>query len=798
MKKLLVLCLLALCLTLWTASAPEMAELDLSAGPVAFTGTADGSAVALQNGVETIAAHFRIVQSGGKTANYLSVRSGSVSLTLSGLNVEASDAALSVASGATLTATLDGANTLWSLGSAGIHVPGGAELALDGSGSLIAVGRNHSAGIGGGFRENSGSITINGGTITANGIGAGIGGGTGGSGDVTITGGHVTANGSGLSAGLGGGYGATRVTITGGTVVAKGASGGADGGGAGIGNCNYGSGAVITITGGNVTATGGPGGGAGIGGGDHGAAGSVYISGATVTARGGGQSAGIGGGSRTSYDQTGGSITIENAVVSVTGYYSAIGGGSAQNSHGCSSILIRNSTVTAAYTAASGILYNEIVPYPSIVGPLQHSTAAGSPTRLQVAADVPSGFTCLWQCSPNGVDSWIDIPDSGAAVSGFSIVPEQSGRYFRCRVTNAYGSSAYAGPIRIYTLAYTQVPASVRQALNTTATLSAASSTPNITWHWERSTDLGQTYTRLPGESGSTLSVTLTTEQNDALYRCGITGTNGSVLYSDPVRVCTEDAPCYYRQILYLQELDGSYTTAKQEQIDAAAGTRVAISIPVPEGYAENRELGQTLGTVREDCSLVLTRYCDRRNTTLSFETGCSVRPSPVTDMYGAAVTLPTPTVDGAEFGGWFTDRERKEPADFTGMPAKDMTLYALWIVDEAARGMEYRIGGIILEPDEVGETATVPTGSFTARVFLTNLSSLCADHVVLTVHDADGRQQEMYWSSIRTDIGKTAEVAFRVENASGTAAAVKAFVLSSGPSMKPLTDRAVFGSSKS
>ena len=128
------------------------------------------------------------------------------------------------------------------------------------------------AGIGGGSWENAGTITINGGNVTATGgsFAAGIGGGnkaSGGTitingGTITINGGKVTANGGNLSAGIGSGNRASSsgdITINGGIVTATGD------GGAGIGGGKYGSGGSVTISGGNVTATGGKYGAAGIG-----------------------------------------------------------------------------------------------------------------------------------------------------------------------------------------------------------------------------------------------------------------------------------------------------------------------------------------------------------------------------------------------------------------------------------------------------------------------------------------------------------------------------------------------------
>ena len=143
---------------------------------------------------------------------------------------------LMISTGAEVNLTVEGVNTITSARSkAGIQVPDGAMLTIDGTGSLNVTGGEYGgAGIGGAFCEDSGTITINGGTISATSVasdsyhdGAGIGGGGAGivffsfeglggfGGDVTINGGVVkagTASESG-AAGIGGGsaskYGGT-------------------------------------------------------------------------------------------------------------------------------------------------------------------------------------------------------------------------------------------------------------------------------------------------------------------------------------------------------------------------------------------------------------------------------------------------------------------------------------------------------------------------------------------------------------------------------------------------------------
>lgn len=128
-----------------------------------------------------------------------------------------------------------------SLDTQGITVNSGDSLTIyaqsGGTGSLTATASGYAAGIGGDGRwKEGGTITINGGNVTATGGdedgysgGAGIGGGYFASGGtVNINGGNVTATGgSGSAPGIGGQSGGT-ITINGGTVTAKGGSSTAD------------------------------------------------------------------------------------------------------------------------------------------------------------------------------------------------------------------------------------------------------------------------------------------------------------------------------------------------------------------------------------------------------------------------------------------------------------------------------------------------------------------------------------------------------------------------------------------
>ena len=262
----------------------------------------------------------------------------------------------------------------------GVHVPEGNSLTVwaqrdatangSSAGSLTATGRNDNAGIGGDSGQNAGSITINGGIVTASCIqagnedsanGAGIGGGNGGGGGtVTVNGGkvtascfvsgynHIGANGSGIGGGFGGGSG--TITVNGGEVTAScGSSGhGPTSAGAGIGG--WGDQGSITITGGTVTATAGYG--AGIGGSNNSTGGTITVTGGTVTATGA-NGAGIGGGPMPVGGGAGGTVIIEGGLVTASSSSGAgIGGGWLG---GGGTVTVTGGTVTAVSSIAQAI-----------------------------------------------------------------------------------------------------------------------------------------------------------------------------------------------------------------------------------------------------------------------------------------------------------------------------------------------------------------------------------------------------------------------------------------------------------
>ena len=199
------------------------------------------------------------------------------------------------------------------------------------SGEVTARGKNNAAGIGGYTGKSGGTVNIYGGTVNASGsqygtTGIGIGGIKPGSCVVHIYGGEVTATSEKVAAGIQG-----TVTIDGGTVTANGGvSDGIDGSSGetyssnGINGTVAINGGTVTATGGNVTANSYMGAIESYGGTIYacsGISGTVTISGGTVTAIGGNVTGDINNYRGTIYACNGvnGTVTISGGTVTATG-----------------------------------------------------------------------------------------------------------------------------------------------------------------------------------------------------------------------------------------------------------------------------------------------------------------------------------------------------------------------------------------------------------------------------------------------------------------------------------------------
>ena len=315
-----------------------------------------------------------------------------VEVTLKDVNIDTSsrnNAAVSVTGSGNTTIKLDGDNALKSdIYRSGIYGSGSGSLTISGgeNDSLTAQGGSGADGSGG-DGIHSGSLTIYGGTVNANGGNCGDGNySDGGSGirissrSLTIYDGKVNAKGGNGGDGnySDGGSGISSngsLTVSGGTVTANGGNGGSGGGNGGDGITS--NGGVTISSGSTVTANGGRGedgsGGSGISNG-----GSLTVSDGTVTAKGGN------GDSKDGYGgdgiRSGGGVTISGNTVNAAGGYGGKVGGYGICSFDRVGVAISGGTVEAAggngSTGGGSGIYSSVI---DLSGSLELTAKAGSP-----------------------------------------------------------------------------------------------------------------------------------------------------------------------------------------------------------------------------------------------------------------------------------------------------------------------------------------------------------------------------------------------------------------------------------
>ena len=286
MRKRLLASFLCLCLLVGQlptmALAAEPVELDISNGSIIITETGYSQGEESYNWTDGTPHALTITQAdaAAPSSNYIEVQSGTVEITLQGVNLANGTRSpfLVGGSGTEATVVLEGQNTLVSNNAryaalqiglnstVTIQVPDGKP---DGYGFLTADGGENSAGIGGSHSANAGKLHIKSGTIIAygnkgysTGIGTGRSNGNNYMEEIKISGGHVTN--TGTTHFLGGGQGATKsISISGGYIVANGV-GRVNAGKASTENLSISGGTIVTsstpgliaknisITGGNI------------------------------------------------------------------------------------------------------------------------------------------------------------------------------------------------------------------------------------------------------------------------------------------------------------------------------------------------------------------------------------------------------------------------------------------------------------------------------------------------------------------------------------------------------------------
>lgn len=701
------------------------------------------------------------------TTNTITVSSSKANITIANLNISAKTSPINIEEGSKLNLILVGDNTVVSNGNnyAGVQIEKNSKIIIDGTGKLSSTGGKYGAGIGG-KQTNHGTIIINSGTIVATGgdESAGIGGGSyDACGYIIINGGNITATGGMFGAGIGSGYHGknTYININAGTINAIGGRYGA-----GIGGGGYSDGANIKITGGNITATAIAGYASAIGCGDQNInSGNTYMT-----------------------------VYIENATVTAQGGYHAIGGGSFNNSYGCESITIKNSDMTVSHSYKKGSDYQEKIYNTSLQN--NHAGLANNIVSISTNAIANSGLAYQWQESSDNI-SWKDIVGQQSSIANIKMTEDNSSYYYRCKLTNGWNNVVYTNSIQCFILDFIKQPLNTAVNEGDMCILEVEPTCGNVSYQWERSVDGGKSYAEIKDEIYSTLIINADLSKNDVIYRCVITADNGDSLTSNAAKITVVSPDVYYTEKFYLQNANNDdYTAVAQNVVVSTSGTSVTASTKNYDGFIENTTVGTHSGTVATDSSLVLDRYYDRINYTISFDTnGGAVLPE-LTSKYGADISLPTPARYGYSFEGWYTDNSLTNKTDISTMPLDGATLYAKWnSPNNALSGTEYKINAITLRDSSSYEAlASIPEINFIAEISVTNLSSIYTDTIIVAAYDKNGTLTDWTYIYASIDIGETTSLGTLIKNTNGNVSKIKAFVWPTLNSLKPLAESVEIG----
>ena len=198
-------------------------------------------------------------------------------------------------------------------------------------------------------------------------------------------------------------------------------------------------------------------------------------------------------------------------------------------SNSCTSSLISNAaTLTVTSQAA-------ISTQPSAA-----SGCPGSSASFSVSATGP-GLSYQWQVSTDGGTTWSDISGAtSAAYSISSLTPSLNNNRYRVSISSSCSANASISNDALLTVLpgaqVLQQPADVAGCVGSSATFTVNVNGSGFTYQWQVSTDGGNTFNNISGETNSSLTLTnISSTLNNNRYRVVM---NAKPLAPLPMRPC--------------------------------------------------------------------------------------------------------------------------------------------------------------------------------------------------------------------------------------------------------------------
>lgn len=184
----------------------------------------------------------------------------------------------------------------------------------------------------------------------------------------------------------------------------------------------------------------------------------------------------------------------------------------------------------------------------AITGQPQPQFVDAGQTATFIVAATGDDLTYQWQKQSD--DTWVDLSGKTADTLSIPATLADDGSVYRCVIKDAISDKQPGG----YTLTsdsaaltvmdapvITGNPQDVTTEAGKTAAFTVAATGNKLTYQWQQQVDGG--WADMPGETGTTLTVSATMENSGSVYRCQVTSGYGTVVESQSAALTVVDAP---------------------------------------------------------------------------------------------------------------------------------------------------------------------------------------------------------------------------------------------------------------
>lgn len=226
-------------------------------------------------------------------------------------------------------------------------------------------------------------------------------------------------------------------------------------------------------------------------------------------------------------------------------------------------------------------------------------------THSVVAAG--DGLTYLWQYSNDGGATWNNCSSAGYNTANFTFTAhtQYDGWYHRCIITDSHGNSVTTNVVvtKIGEIGIRTQPVDIVAAESVSVAFTV-DATGVASYQWQVTLNNGLTWndSSAGGNKTNTFSISVTTNKYDYLYRCKLTGEDGSVLYTNNVRILKPSAVAI---------------TTQPVSVEANIGNTATFTIEADNVATYQWQVSTDSGTTWQNISLADEKYTANSSNTV-------------------------------------------------------------------------------------------------------------------------------------------------------------------------------------